>query len=72
MFEKPHRTHQSSAPMMMAGDHFIREDEGLRPENAVLGASLGIIPLAFCLLPRHRLARPLLDIQLPQHQILCQ
>ena len=26
----------SSAPMMMAGDHFIQEDEGLRPENAVL------------------------------------
>jgi|GEM_PF-4685034 len=26
-----------AAPMMTASDHFIREDEDLRPENAVLG-----------------------------------
>jgi len=26
-------SHTSGAPMMMAGDHFIQEDEGLRPEN---------------------------------------
>jgi len=26
----------SAAPMMMANDHFIREDEIVRPENALL------------------------------------
>ena len=30
-------SHTSGAPMMIASDHFIQEDEGLRPENALLG-----------------------------------
>ena len=30
-------SHKSTAPMMMASDHFIREDADLRPENALLG-----------------------------------
>ena len=32
----------SGAPMMMASDHFIREDEDLRPENALLGNRYGM------------------------------
>jgi hypothetical protein len=30
----------SSAPMMMASDHFMREDENVRPENALLARFL--------------------------------
>ena len=29
-----------TAPMMMASDHFIREDEDLRPENALFNPAL--------------------------------
>jgi hypothetical protein len=37
MFVNRADSHTSTAPMMMASDHFIREDEDLRPENALLG-----------------------------------
>ena len=40
ILENGDESHQSSAPMMMASDHFIQEDEGLRPENALLAAAL--------------------------------
>ena len=37
MLENGDESHLSSAPMMIASNHFIRKDEDLRPENAVLG-----------------------------------
>jgi len=37
MLENDAESQPSVAPMMMASDHFIWEDEDLRPENAVLG-----------------------------------
>jgi hypothetical protein len=38
LLENAAETHTSTAPNMMASDHFMREDENLRPENALLGA----------------------------------
>ena len=37
MLENAAESPPSTAPMMMASDHFIREDEDLRSENALLG-----------------------------------
>jgi hypothetical protein len=36
--ENGDESHLSSAPHKIAGDHFLREDENLRPENSVLGS----------------------------------
>jgi len=36
MLENGDESHLSSAPMMMASDHFIQENGDLRSENAVL------------------------------------
>ena len=37
MLENAAESPPSTAPMMMAGHHFIRENGGLRSENALLG-----------------------------------
>ena len=37
MLENAAESHTSGAPKKIAGDHFIREDEDPRPENALLG-----------------------------------
>jgi len=41
MLENAAESHLSSAPMMMAGYHFIQENGDLRSENALLGSFLG-------------------------------